>query len=173
MTFGKTIGVPTCISSGVPQGSILSSYLFAAHKGSLALLSSRCYMIKWVDDILLLQPFSRNADLQNLLHSQMSHAQNWCNDHGLLLNKEKTKTMIVAKQSLLRVTDTSLSTSLATNIKILGVTFTTRLKWSNLTSSVCRKASSRLFILRWLREFMTKHDIILRISGLCPKYSGI
>ena len=117
-------------------------------------------MIKYADDIILLQPFTRNADLQSLLHAEISHARSWCEDHGLSLNNKKTKTMIVAKQTISNLDDTALGTTPVTTLKILGVTFTKSLKWSNHISSVCRKASSRLFILRRLREFMTKDDLI-------------
>ena len=47
------------------------------------------------------------------------------------------------------------------NFKILGVTFDDKLNWNCHVSGMCRKASSRLFALKQLHDFLPKRHLVL------------
>ena len=51
------------MSSGVPQGSILSPLIFAAHMGSLKLRTRGGLMVKYADDVLVVIPVRSDTDV--------------------------------------------------------------------------------------------------------------
>jgi len=160
---GCVTGKQIVVHSGVPQGSVLSPYLFAAHMRTLTPISSDCCIVKYADDIVLLHPFTKTSNIEVIFKSEVQNATIWCKDHGLELNENKTKCMVISKRPSFY--KSSLQDKKVPYLKILGVTFTEKLKWGEHIESVCRKASSRLFIVRRLKEFMSKDDLFLVYKG--------
>ena len=91
---------PVAATSGVPQGSVLSPYLFGAHLGSLNTTISGAEMIKYADDVITVVPIQHHSMVDDLITQALSDIQLWSNDNGLKLNCEKTKVLIISKKGL-------------------------------------------------------------------------
>ena len=86
------------VPSGVPQGSLLSPFLFSLHMSSLAPFAATSRIVKYADDIYITFPINNLTDVSLAITNEISHVKDWCKNHGLVLNEEKTKIMVVSKR---------------------------------------------------------------------------
>ncbi len=70
------------VTSGVPQGSVLAPFLFAAHMGSLSPLCPHAHMTKYADDVVTLLPITKNSNVKEILDSEINHVKIWASQHG-------------------------------------------------------------------------------------------
>ena len=147
------------VTSGVPQGSVLAPSLFAAHMGSLQPVSPTSEMIKYADDVVVLHVIKENANFSDDIKAEIENMTNWCNSHGLSLNVDKTKVMVISKNVTLKG---NLPMTCVDNCKILGVTFQDNLKWDSHIHNVVRAASCRIHVLRKLKELPSASKMDLR-----------
>ncbi len=71
---------------GVPQGAVLSPFLFSLHTDSLTSHHSR--LLKYADDFVLCNSYNKCTD-QEGLDEDLHRLVTWSADHGLLINKTK------------------------------------------------------------------------------------
>ena len=121
------------VTSGVPQGSVLGPYLFAAHVGSFSSVSPVTKVFKYADDIMIVYPFSNVNSCDQVFNAEMKHMTDWCVTNGLTLNAEKTKAMIIGHYP--HPVTNSLSFSTKESLTFLGMSFTKALKWDNHISN--------------------------------------
>jgi hypothetical protein len=154
------------VSSGVPQGSVLSPYLFAAHMGSLLPSNSKNLMIKYADDVVILIPYCDEETAERELCTEIMNMSNWCEVHGLTLNNDKTKVMFIDKRK--EKPSITVEIPQVTKLKFLGITFQNDLKWNEHINQVCKAASQRVYLLKRLKNtpLVTKKDLI-QIYNAC------
>ena len=154
------------VTSGVPQGSILAPYLFAAHMGSLSPSSSNAKMIKNADDVTLLLPFRRNDSIADIVEDETRNIKDWCTQNGLALNDEKTKILLLSNK---RIEEERLIgvPAVVSSAKILGVTFNSRLNWKDHVVEITKSASRRIYVLKQLKRIdsVTKKDLLQVYKG--------
>ena len=158
---GATSSTTVDVSSGVPQGSVLAPYLFASHMRSLLPALSTTKLVKFADDVTLLCPYQRNTSLDEVYCLEMKNMLNWCYDHGLTLNDNKTKLMLFKKQSIDHPPTTALP-PIVNHLKMLGVTFQDNLSWNEHIKELTKAAAKRIHILKMLRKIpdISKQDLI-------------
>lgn len=149
------------VTSGVPQGSVLAPYLFAFHMGTLSPVLPGTQLIKYADDVSILIPFTDNSDPSSLVQAEIHNMKKWCKSHGLLINDDKTKSLIFTKPGIKANEIRSLPNQ-SSCLKILGVTFQSSLKWDTHIEHVVKCASRRVHVLRMLRRISsaTKNDLL-------------
>lgn len=151
----NNFGPVTCVPSGVPQGSVLGPYLFAAFMGSINFSSENIKCIKYADDLTIIEPLSRNQSSCITLSACESLFQ----DCGLLLNRSKCKFLYV-RRSVDPTDFLDNGFTFVSSIKILGVTVTDRLKWDLQISTLLKTASQRLYIIRRLKDFVATDELV-------------
>lgn len=150
--FGPVVSVP----SGVPQGSVLGPFLFAAFMGSINFSVENVKCIKYADDLTIIEPLSLNQPSCITL----SALESLFEDCGLVLNRSKCKLLYVRRS----VDSTDFLDSGFTpvsSLKILGVIVTDRLKWDLQISTLLKTASQRLYIIRCLKDFVATDELVL------------
>ena len=83
------------VTSGVPQGSILSPLLFSIYLDPLTEipLSQDSTSLLYADDIVLYRPISSSHDI-DIFQSDVDKIAAWVKDAGLRLNANKSKVIV-------------------------------------------------------------------------------
>ncbi|KAI5618998.1 gastrula zinc finger protein XlCGF28.1-like [Silurus asotus] len=152
--IGNSISSTTTLSTGAPQGCVLSLLLFTLLTHDCVAMHSSNHIIKFADDMNMLGLISKNDE--SAYREEVQRLTAWCGANNLSLEVDKTKEMVVdfrraqSDQSPL-IFDGS-SVEIVKSTKFLGVHLADNLTWSLNTSSITKKAQQRLYFLRRLRK---------------------
>ena len=80
------------ISTGAPQGCVLSAILYIIYTNELRSRFTNCHLIKYADDTVIVGLISNNDESEYNL--QISEVVQWCKANNLLLNAAKTKELM-------------------------------------------------------------------------------
>ena len=147
------------ICSGVPQGSLLGPYLFCAFVSNLRAIHASNAIVKYADDSALISSIpSIDSDRQQLREEHES-ILNWSTTNKLPINIGKC--CIIGFPKRPNFVPTILSNIKKTNVlKYLGTTLTSDLKLKTHVGLIVKRASRALHILRILKPFTPKTDLI-------------
>ena len=162
--INSTLSSCESVSSGVPQGSVLGPLLFVAVMGTLKKLHKDTGLVKFIDDVTIIVPITRNAS-GRVVAEEDDNVRSWANKVGLTINERKSK-CLVFKKSLSFIPITLPHVEFVNSHKILGIVWSSDLKWDKHFDSISRVFVSRLHCLRVLKNFLSKDDMLLIYSSL-------
>ncbi|KAI4890783.1 hypothetical protein NFI96_007798 [Prochilodus magdalenae] len=142
-------------STGAPQGTVLSPFLFTLYTSDFRYNSETCHMQKFSDDTAIVACVrgGQEAEYRNLVEDFVA----WCHRNNLLLNTSKTKEMVVdfrrARPLTQPVFIEGVEVEMVRTYRYLGLHLDERLDWTANTDILYRKGQSRLYFLRRLGSF--------------------
>ena len=152
----------TKISTGAPQGCVISPILFILYTNDCVSLSNECLMLKFADDTVL----------AGLMLDDETHKRNyivklveWCKSNYLHLNSKKTKEIVIdfrtKSHTMLPVYIDNNEIDQVNTYKYLGTYIDSKLAWKENTQAIYKKGQQRLYFLRRLRQFNVDKQIML------------
>lgn len=143
---------PRGVTSGIPQGSILGPYIFNAYVSSLSTVRETNCIIKYADDTLILIPYSSLIEAETFLKEEIENVEQWCENHGLILNREKTQLMSARKKYSDPFPTNILGLHVESQLTHLGVIFDEKLNWRTHVLKSAKKAAQRIYPLKQLKK---------------------
>ena len=142
-------------STGAPQGTVLSPFLFTLYTSDFQYNTESCHLQKFSDDSAVVGCIRDGREEE--YRAVVDDFVEWSGRNHLRLNVDKTREMVIdfrrnrpAPQPLSIQGD---KVTEAVDYKYLGVHIDNRLDWKTNTEAVYKKGMSRLYFLRRLRSF--------------------
>ncbi|KAK3569867.1 hypothetical protein QTP86_006742 [Hemibagrus guttatus] len=147
----------TTLNSGVPQGCVLSPFLYSLFIQDCRPVYGSNSIIKFADDTMMISFISNNDE--TAYRAEVQHWAAWCADNNLLLllNTSKAKELIVDFRREKGRTDDpihihGMAVECVCNFKILGTHISEDLSLTTNNSSLIKKAHQCLFVLNTLKK---------------------
>ncbi len=151
---GHNTSSTTTLSTGAPQGCVLSPLLFTLLTHDCTAKFSSNHIIKFADDTSVVGLISNNDETH--YREEVAQLAEWCGANNLSLNVEKTKEVVMDfRRNSVDHPPLTIDTSTVERVsstKFLGVHITEDLTWTTNTKSVSKKAQQRLHFLRRLKR---------------------
>ncbi len=152
---GHKTSSTTTLSTGAPQGCVLSPLLFTLLTHDCTAKFSSNHIIKFADDTTVIGLISNNDETH--YREEVAQLAEWCGANNLSLNVEKTKEVVMDfrrrnSTDHLPLTIDSSTVERVSSTKFLGVHITEDLIWTTNTMSLSKKAQQRLHFLRRLKR---------------------
>lgn len=156
VNINGVLSSPLSVTSGVPQGSHLSTLLFNCFindiKGNI--LNSK--FLLYADDFKLFRQIENLHDCE-LLQQDLNRFTNWCKNNLISLNINKCSFMNFSRLKIPLTYEYKADNHILPQVKIvkdLGVTFDGALRFNDHIDFICNKAFRLLgFICRSLKDF--------------------
>lgn len=155
--INNDFGPKVCATSGVPQGSVLGPFLFASFMSQIDFDSSLVHTVKYADDITIIERIE-SASQKCLSTSSINEA---FTNAGLTLNVKKCHELVIQKSFLPQNIVTSCVFDRVSRLRVLGFIFSDSLSWNFQISDVIKRVSQRLFIIRCLKDVLSRKELII------------
>jgi hypothetical protein len=151
------------VTHGVPQGSVLGPILFCLFINDLPLyISDKSVVCHLLADDTTIEAQGNLPDVQSSLQTALIDIDQWCSNNRMVLNPQKTKSMIVSTRQKHQLSPTPLDLSIGncsieqvSEFKLLGVTIDNSLRWHSHIENVCKHISKNIFLLSRLQSIIS------------------
>ena len=166
------------IQKGVPQGSILGPLLFNVFINDIFYFVKKGTLYNYADDNTLSYGHPDFNVLTSVLESESNVLINWFKVNKMQANPDKFQVLAVGKKTFdknMKICIQNSTLSCEETVKLLGIEIDYQLNFDIHISSICRKASQQLNILKRLGRYLDRlskltifHTFILSNFNFCP-----
>ena len=145
-------------NSGILQGSILGPILYAIFVAPLFDLEK---LSNYADDNFIVRWNSSIEELIVDMQRSLEAITKWLRDSGLKVNESKTE-MCLFHRSYLRIINLAINNINITStpqINVLGVTFDSKMQWSEQVANTIKKANKSLIAIKLISKYFSTHEI--------------
>ena len=144
--IGSTFSDWHYISSGVPQGSILGPLLFNIYINDLLLCIEKSGICNFADDNTLYASGENIGDVATCLEVDIENVLKWFDWNQMVANPEKFQVMFLGlpKSANICIEIDDLVLVPKDNVKLLGITIDSELKFTDHVKSLCTKTSRKV-----------------------------
>ena len=126
-------------STGAPQGTVLSPFLFTLYTSDFRFNSSTCHLQKFSDDSSIVSCITDDNEVE--YRALVESFVGWCDTNHLQLNIRKTKELVVdyrrsKKRAPTPITIRGEEVEAVDNYKFLGVHINNKLDWTDNTEAL-------------------------------------
>ena len=148
--FNDLLSRLAAINRSVVQGSGLGPVLFIIYACDLITIDELNYLLKYADDITLLNP--ENASIS--AESEMENIMNWAKQNKMVLNMVKTKEMVFHRPNprLVLLPGSMDCIERVTEFKLLGVYLKPDLNFGRHISALVTQCNQRLYLIWQLKK---------------------
>ncbi|KAL0154309.1 hypothetical protein M9458_050422 [Cirrhinus mrigala] len=151
---GRNTSSTTTLSTGAPQGCVLSPLLFTLLTHDCTAKFSSNHIIKFADDTTVVDLISNNDETH--YREEVAQLAKWCGANNLSLNVSKTKEVVMdfRRNSVDHPPLTIYSSAVerVSSTKFLGVHITENLSWTTNVTSLNKKGQQCLHFLHQLKR---------------------
>ncbi len=160
---GRNTSSTTTLSTGAPQGCVLSPLLFTLLTHDCTAKSSSNHIIKFADDTTVVGLIRNNNETQ--YREEVAQLAEWCGANNLSLNVGKTKEVVMDfRRNSVDHPPLTIDGSTVERVgstKFLGVHITEDLTWTTNVTSLNKKGQQRLHFLRRLKRASLPPPILI------------
>ena len=158
---GKTMSNFECVSSGVPQGSILGPLLFTCYTNDMPAYCTHMTPFIYADDTALLVKGTEIETINQKLQDNFNILESWFQVNKLSLNVKKTRAVLFCgKRSRHRNDELCIKSGTTVietdaSMKYLGVHLDNNLTFDDHINNISKKVSQRTRLLWKMRNFIS------------------
>ncbi|TWW70659.1 hypothetical protein D4764_17G0001420 [Takifugu flavidus] len=142
-------------STGAPQGTVLSPFLFTLCTSDFSHNSDSCHLQKFSNDTTIVGRVSEGNEFE--YREVITNFVTWCELNHLRINTSKTKEVVIdfgrKASHTAPVNIQGLDIEIVEEYKYLGVHLKNKLDWTHNTDALYKKGQSCLHLLSRLRSF--------------------
>ena len=157
------------VEVGSPQGSVLSALIFIIYIKTLSSTLSRgTRHIMYADDLQLYRscPVDAIGGAVSRLSEDLDNLLKWCSGHGMKINENKTKAMVLGYSKIIAKIDFStipkvicgeIPLDYVDTMKNLGIMMQSNFSWNSQVTAMCNSVFKGIYQLRRLASDFPTH----------------
>ena len=148
------------VSCGVPQGSSLGPLLFSIFLNDLPLILNHATVAIYADDSTIYTSSNTSSELERVLNGELRVIERWMRLNKLVLNKEKTKCIVLGSNYSLRCLPTlhlkmgDSEIEQVNEVKLLGITVDDKLSWNKQIDQIVKKMGRSMGAIKHCRRHL-------------------
>jgi hypothetical protein len=146
------------LNCGTIQGSILGPILYAIYVSPLFDLLK---LTNFADDNFVIRWNKCMTALISDMEKDLEIMTKWLKDSGLKVNESKTELCLFHRKDCPQITIrlNQKTVNSKTSMNVLGITFDSKLQWSQQVASVVKKSAKALYAIRLIKPFFCFNEL--------------